>query len=426
MRMDGAAVERESGFFASLHLHDFRRLWVSSMLSASGQWTLVVGRGWLMQRMTGSAAWVGIVTFAGMIPYLFATPIGGLLADRVERRKLAATMQAGQGAATGLLAVLALGGWATPWEIVALALLAGVFRAAETPATTAIVPNVVPPSYLLNAISLNSVATFGSRLLGPAAALVLLDMGNVGGVFVMTAVLYALAVVLMLRVRHIPPGEPAVGGVWRQTADTWKYIAITPMLPMVVLLASLHCGFTMPTDAVLPKLATGLHGGGSTYDLLVMGFGAGTMVGTFALGGLRSDQAKGTLFLVTGVLSGLTVAALALSTGTFQAFLVMPVMGAAQGMFMALGSTLVQEVVPDHLRGRVSSAYLMASGGLMSFGNLATGSFADVYGVRVVLLFPALAFVGVVLALSLLRPGLRRLYRTGTLPQVAAPVPAGA
>jgi MFS family permease len=426
--MDGAAVERETGFFASLHLRDFRLLWTSSMLSASGQWTLVIGRGWLMQRMTGSAAWVGIVTFAGMIPYLFATPIGGLLADRFERRRLAAAMQAGQAVATGLLAVLAISGLATPWEIVTLALIAGVGRAVETPATTAIVPNVVPQSYLLNAISLNSVATFGSRLLGPAAALILLDMGNVGGVFVMTASLYVLAVVLMLRVKRIPVGEKAAGGVWRQTADTWKYIMVTPMLPMVVLLASLHCGFTMPTDAVLPKLASsGLHGNGSTYDLLVMGFGAGTMVGTFALGGLRSDQAKGSLFLITGVLSGVTVALLALCTTTFQAFLVMPVMGAAQGMFMALGSTLVQEVVPDHLRGRVSSAYLMASGGLMSFGNLATGSFADLYGVRVVLLLPSLVFVGVVLALSLLRPGLRRLYRTGTLPEVAAaPLPVGA
>jgi MFS family permease len=371
-----------------------------------------------VQRLTGSAGWVGIVTFASWIPYLFATPIGGVLADRWERRKLTAATQSIQMVTTALLAVLTIGGWVTPMEVVVLAVIAGCGRAAETPSTTAMVPNTVPEPYLLNAISLNSVATFGSRLLGPAAALVLLSMGSVGGVFVLTAVLYALAVALILQVRTRQQAEPSTDGFRRQTFDTWKYIAVTPMLPMIILLGSLHCGLTMPTDAVLPKLASSvLHGNGSTFDLLVMGFGAGTMVGTFALGGLRSDQAKGSLFLITGLLSGVTVVLLALTRTPLQAFLVMPFMGASQGMFMALGNTLLQEVVPDNVRGRVSSAYLMTSGGLMSFGNLATGSLADAYGVQVVLLIPALLFVGIVLALSAFRPSLRVLYRTGTLPR---------
>ncbi len=118
---------------------------------------------------------------------------------------------------------------------------------------------------------------------------------------------------------------------------------------------------------------------------------------------------------MTGLLSGLTTAALALTHSLLPAFLVMSIMGASQGMFMALGNTLVQEVVPDRLRGRVSGAYLMAGGGSMSIGNLIAGPAADRFGVQVVLLAPALVFLAALIILSRFGPGLRRLYRTGTL-----------
>jgi predicted MFS family arabinose efflux permease len=280
--------------------------------------------------------------------------------------------------------------------------------------------------YLLNAISLNSVATFGSRLVGPAAALALHHFIDTGSVFVMTSIFYVLAMLLMWGMHSPGLLQRSVDGLWRQTVDTWKYIGVTPMLPVIFLLVTVHCGLTMSIDAILPQVAAAsIHGSSSTYDLLVMSFGAGTMAGTFALGGLRSEQAKGTLLWLTGLLSGLTTAGLAVTHGVLPAFLVMSIMGASQGMFMALGNTLVQEVVPDHLRGRISGAYLMAGGGAMSIGNLIAGPLADRFGVEAVLLAPALLFLAILTALSGLGPGLRRLYRTGTLPE-AAPAPRSA
>ncbi len=414
--MTGQAPARDTGFIASLRVRDFRFLWASSMLSASGQWTLVVGRGWLMYELTKSSTWVGIVTFAGMVPFLLATPVGGMLADRIERRRLTVMMQAVSLLATGALAALVLAHVVQPWHVVALALLAGVGRSIETPATTSLIPNVVPMHYLLNAISLNSVATYGSRLIGPAAALLLHDTLGTGSVFVMTTVFYALAMLLMSGVARPAALTRNYDNLWRQTVDTWKYVAVTPLLPVIFLLVALHCGLTMSIDAVLPQVASSaIHGGNSAYDLMVMSFGAGTMAGTFALGGLRSDQTKGSLLWVTGLLSGVTTAALALTHALLPAFLVMSIMGASQGMFMALGNTLVQEVVPDRLRGRVSGAYLMAGGGTMAIGNLIAGPAADRFGVEVVLLAPALVFIAALVALSGFGPGLRRLYRTGTL-----------
>src|SRR5436305_1056721 len=91
--MAGEEATLETGFFSALHIRPYLYVWLSSMLSGSGQWTLVIGRGLLVQNLTGSAGWVGLTLFASWLPYIFATPIGGVLADRIERRKLSAAMQ---------------------------------------------------------------------------------------------------------------------------------------------------------------------------------------------------------------------------------------------------------------------------------------------------------------------------------------------
>lgn len=412
------AAPANGSFIAALHLREFRNCWLSSVLSGNGQWTLVVARGWLMDKLTHSAGAVGLVTFAAMIPYLVATPVGGILADRFDRRRLAAAMQGVSLLASLVLALLVIANVVQPWEVVALALLAGAGRSVETPAVTALIPNLVPSQTLLNAISLNSMANFGSRLLGPAAALGLLAAGSISGVLLMTAGFYAVAIVLMLSVRNPGHAPHARAGVWRETRDTWAYVARTPLLPVVFALMSLHCGLTMLTDALWPEFTRSvLHAQASTFDLLLISFGAGTMIGTFSLGGLRSDIARGSVLATTGVLSGLTMAMLGLVSTPLAAFLVAALIGAAQGMYMTMGTTLVQEVVPDEIRGRVSSAYLMATGGTMSFGILGAGALTDAINIHFVLFVPPLLFVAFVLLVSGVRPGVRGIYRTGSLLQ---------
>src|SRR5579875_2411741 len=389
--MDTVAGQRDGGFVVSLRVPDYRLLWISILLSASGQWTLLLGRGWLVHDLTHSSSWVGIVTFAGMVPYLLATPIGGVFADRVDRRYVGIAMQGLSCLASIVLAALVFAGAAQAWEVVALALLAGIGRAAETPATISLIPNVVPERYLLNAISLNSVATFGSRLLGPAVGALLLQFTGVGAVFAMTAGLYVFAMLCLWRVRRPETHPVSAENIWQQNVETWRYVLIAPMMAMTFLVVGLHCALTMSFDAVL-------------------------MAGTFSLGGLRTDTAKGPLLFATGILSGVTTAALALAHAPLAAFIVMAGMGASQGIFMALANTLVQEAVPDALRGRVSAAFLMGTGGVMSIANLVVGEMADRAGIGAVLLVPALLFITALLALSGVVPGLRRLYGTGSLP----------
>lgn len=408
------------GFTTAWRLRDYRLLWLSSFISSCAYWALLIGRNWLVLRLSNSAGWVGLVTFATMAPFFVATPFGGILADRIDRRQLTAAMQALSLISALALAILTLSGLVQPWQVVMLAFVGGCARSVETPATSAIVPNLVRKDVLLNGVALLSVSTFGSRLFGPAAGGALQGRFGAGGVFVLTGLLWGVAALIMLAVRaptsYMSERAKAPASFWVETKQTIHYVTHTPMISLIFLVVSLHCGLTMTVDAILPYFVQHtLRSSSGVYSLLVMGVGAGSLVGTFALAGLQSGQGKGRVLLITGIGSGVGTAMLGLSSSIGWAFAATAVMGATQGMFMALANTLLQEVLPDTLRGRVSSAFVMITGGVMSLGNLAAGFITDRVGVAIVLVTPALFFIIILLLIGGLRPNMRHIFRTGSL-----------
>ncbi|MGI8549214.1 MAG: MFS transporter [Dehalococcoidia bacterium] len=408
------------GFINALHLRDYRLLWISTVFSSCAYWAMLIGRNWLVENLSDSAGWVGLVTFANMSPYFLATPFGGILADRFDRVRLTALMQVLSALSSVALAGLAFAGVVQPWHVVVLAFIAGCARAVETPAQSSIVPNLVRKEFLLNAIALTSVATFGSRLFGPASGAVVLRLTSTSGVFILSALLWLVAAAVMVVVHapraYLEERHESPVNIREETRQTLRYIGATPLIGLIFWLVCLHCTLTMSVDAIMPSYVKhSLRSGGSVYSFLIMAFGAGSLVGTFALAGLHSGEGKGKLVLVTGIGSGLATALLGIAPFAGVAFVAMAVMGATQSMFMALINTLLQEVVPDQLRGRVSSAYLMVSGGAMAIANLGFGFFSDQVGVRVILIVPSLLFVGLLLAISGVRPNLRHIYRTGTI-----------
>jgi MFS family permease len=420
----GESVQIQApGFLTALRVRDYRLVWISSFLSSSAYWGLLIGRNWLVLNLSHSAGWVGLATFANMVPFFLATPLGGLLSDRIDRRKLVVVAQGFSLLSALGLAVLLLAGVIEPWQVVAFSFLNGCARAIETPAAAAIIPNLVRKEFLLNAIALASVATFGSRLFGSLAGGGLQGWLSTSSLFLFVAALWLLAMGFMLPVRasmeYLNEHVGKRGGNWRQTLQTLRYVASTPMISLVFLIVALHCALTMSVDAVEPTFVKqALHGGSGVYSLIVMAFGAGSLVGTFALAGMQSSASKGRLLLITGIGSGVSTALLGISPVAVTALFASALMGATQGMFMAIANTLVQEVVPDRLRGRVSSAYLMVTGGVMSFANLGGGYLADRVGVQAVLIVPAAGFVLLLLVISGVRPNLRQIYRTGTLEAV--------
>lgn len=415
-------------FSTSLRYRDNRVFWYGTSLSSVGQGAFVVAASWLAFKLGGSGA-VGIVTFATMIPFILATPIGGLLADRMDRRTIILSCQVVQSAMALILAIQSIFMDIPFPELALLVFITGMSRAVELPTTAAVLPNLVPREALLNSFSLNSLATLGARFTGPVVILPLLALAGASSAFFVVAAVYVPAFLLTKRV----PPQRAAGIVavtfGEQVREGARYVRDHASVALLLGLVMLHCGLTMSFDSTLPLFADdNLGGGGAVYSAIVASVGLGSIVGTLVLAGLRSTTRRGTLLFASAIGGGLCLVLLGVATIVPVAMAVLFSLGATQAIFMTLCFTLVQESAPDHLRGRANGIMLMAAGGIMSFTNLGNGYLADRYGVVPVLGIPAALFLGVFLLLSVGRPALRRIYREGVLPGESyggAPATAG-
>jgi MFS family permease len=402
--------------FASLHYRDNRVFWIGTTLSSIAQASFLVTAGWRAFEDAGASA-SGLVTFATMFPFLVATPIGGLLADRIDRRSIVLVTQVAQGGLAVVAGLLALAGALPLPLLVGLVLLSSIARTVELPTVSAVLPNLVPATVLLNTFSLNSLATLGSRFVGPALLAPVLDLWGAGPAFLLIAALYLPALLFVRRTPPMPRGDVAAATIVGLVREGGRFIQASPIVGLLLGLVILHCWLTMSFDSTLPLIAEdNLRGSGAIYSSLVAAVGIGAIAGSLVLAGLRGRSRRGTLFLGGGIVSGFSTALMAASDVWLIAIVAMIAAGFSQAMFMTLSTTLVQEVTPDALRGRVTGIFLMSAGGIMSFGNLGNGYLADRLGAMWVLAIPALAFVGLLLLVSATRPALRSVYREGMLP----------
>jgi MFS family permease len=406
----------------SLSYADYRRLFFSTSAAGLANWTLIVGRGWLAYELTASSTWVGVVTFAGFLPFIVG-PVGGVLADRYERRRLAAASTAAGVVFSLLLAVLTIAGVIEAWQLALLTVAMSLPRAAELPARQALISNTVPPNVLVNAVSLSSVATFGTRAVGPAVVIPMIDTLGVEGVFLLAASFYAASSAFVLRIdATLQPGSARLSTPLEDLREGFAYVVATPAVATLMTLVMFHCALTMSFDSLLPVFAVQRlesHGGAS-FSMLAMGVGIGALAGSLYSGGVRGDSA-GRVLLALTVASGLSPMLMALPMEMMS----LPValagtvtMGASQAAFMALCGALVQAAAPDDLRGRVMSIYLLFAGGLMAWMNLINGTLADVWHVPLLFLLPAVAYLALVAGMYVVRLPLRDIFRHGSLARV--------
>ena len=401
-------------FFTSLQHLDYRRLWFGNVSAGSAHWALIVARGWLVFEITDSSTLVGVVTFAAMIPGFLISPFAGLLADRVDRRRLLAWTFGLDAAHNLLLATLTIVGIVQVWHLVALSLVNGSARAAQMPASGALLPNLVPRHHLLNAIALNSATLHGTRLLGPLLIAPLLATVGVDGAFVLCTALYCLGLIQVSLIRTQSMGlVESEKGVLENLLAGLHYVYHHPLLLPLMLLIVAHCALTMSFESLLPVLAKeklGAEGVGFSY--MMMAVGAGALVGVMGLTRVQDEGVRGRLLLSAGIVSGVAPIALAVSPNLPLALLASAVMGASQGSFMTLFTTIVQSIVPDAIRGRVTSISNLHIGGFMASINLVNGSLADVVGAPTILVVTGMAFL-MVIPLSLSSLQVRRLYTIG-------------
>lgn len=422
-----------SRFLAALEYGDFQTLWTANFFAGAAAWALIVARGWIVYEFSDSSLWVGVVTFAAMIPRVAVSPFTGYLSDRFDRRTVLRVMFAINVLHNVVLGFLMLSGSAEIWHIVVLSVVNGSARAAQMPAGQALIPNLVPRELLLNAIALNQATMHGSRLLGPLAIIPLLATTGTTGAIFLCAGFYVISLVQTMRLRTASTGRIDRGQSFaRNFSEGAIYVYKTPILFSVVVMAIFHCGLVMSFESLLPVLSTRLldSGGeganflrlitqlltesGAGFSVLMMAVGAGALSSAIILAGISSDITKGRLFFAFGALSGLSSLALGLSPNLATALPSAIFLGVSSAAFMTLTHTMIQTIVPDGVRGRVGAIYSVHIGGMMASFNLLNGVLADYVGAPLILMVTGFAFALIVVA-SWQFVTMRVIYRGGVV-----------
>ncbi len=412
----------------ALQSPDYRRLFFSTFFTAASQFALLLARAWLVFDLTGSSFAVGVVTFAAMVQSIIVGPFGGALADRVDRRTLVLGGITISVTASAALAVITISGVVEVWHIVVLAAVQGMAGAFTQPSQRALLANLVPPDHLLNAVALSGIAQHGSRFFGPLVGGALLYFFGAGYVFALSAVilLATLALIARIEFRWSAPAEQRPASVRLLATEFGQgltHVIRDTRLALIIGLIAPHCACTMAFNAMLPRLATDLGGDERLFSAIVMGLGAGAIAGTLALALLRRQALRGYTFMLVGVASGLSMLVLGTAGSPAAAVVGAALAGGSQAVYMAISQTLVQQVVPDALRGRVMAIYTMLAAGHMAMVNLLFGGLADSVGVRPLLVIPALIWLVVFLVAILAVAELRFILRRGdfrTRPTLAA------
>lgn len=377
-----------TALFRAFRHKNYRLFFAGQAVSLVGMWLHWTALSWLIFRLTGSAAAVGLVTLAMQGPGLVLGPIGGAYADRHSKRKMLMVTQLSTvlpAATLGILTVLSL---VLPWHVIGLALLSGIARAFELPTRQAFIPELVGLGDLPNAIALNSALFNGARLVGPALAGLAIPRVGEGWCFLANAAAY-LAVVAMLWIIRVPPArprDPNRGSIFGDVLVGLRHVRGHPV--MVALLGGLFITAMagMPYAVLLPSFAARqLNGGPETFGYLQAAVGIGALFGALALALRTTVRGLEVWVAIAAVSLGAAILALSRATSTEVAILCLIPIGLCFMIQMATTNTLLQTIAPDHLRGRVMSLHTSLFLGLFPISGLAAGALADRFGESTVL-----------------------------------------
>lgn len=390
-------------------------MWTAGLAGAAAGWALIVARGWLAFEITeGSSRIVGLTTFAAMAPMFLVPPFIGVLADKIDRRNLVAYTLLIDILQSAILSVLAVTGTVQVWHLVTLAGVNGIGRAAQMPSVQALVPNLVPKERLLNALSLSAATLHGSRLIGPVLIAPLLLTVGVAGAFVLCGLAYTIGLLQVLRVRtRSTGGITAEQRILSAFVDGLIYVYRHRLIRAIIILTAFHCALSMAYESVLPTLADQrLNAGATGFNTIMIGVGAGSLVGSVWIAGVRGSLNQGRILLVVGVVSGLSLAGLGLATTMTFAVASAALAGASQGAFMTQVAAITQSLADDKYRGRVASIFTFHLGGSMALVNLANGYLAEYVDASLILIVAGTVFFIIMIA-SFGTVVFRRIYTDG-------------
>ena len=366
---------------AALHYRDFRVLWAGAFTSSIGTWMQKVAQNWLVLTVTGSASafYLGLDTFLGEAPILLFTLIGGVVADRRDRRQLLLMSQYVQMATAFTLAALVYWDVVRIWHVLTLSVITGMAQAFGGPAHQSLLPLLIDKQHLPNAIALNSIQFNLARVIGPLIAGATLAAFGIAACFGLNGLSFLAVIValLSLRVRHIPS---ATGARLRdELRGGFSYVRRQPALVGLTVLAFATTFLGNPLLTFLPLFAQNVfHGGVGQYTRLMACAGAGAVTGALVVAWLGTFERMGRTVLTLQVVFGALVVLFSVTRVLWINGVLLYVAGACMVMVFAMISSLVQLTAPNELRGRVMSIYMVAFRGGMPLGSLVAGYMATV------------------------------------------------
>jgi MFS family permease len=425
-------TNRIAAMFRALSHRNFRLFMTGAFLSNAGTWMQTVAQSWLVLQLTNSGTWLGIDNFMATAPGILLTLVGGVIADKVDRKRLLIYMQAGAGASALILSALLLTNtisWrgdvrraSDIWMVLALTFVTGCCWAISGPSYQAITVDLVERKDLANAIALHSSQFQLARVAGPTLAAVTIRLFGLPGCFLANGLSYVAIVFALSRVKFKRPGvesalveekiekadaaEPRVrGSMWTEIAEGVRYVRGRPRVRVILFCSTIVCLFGTPYMVLMPLFAKNVYGWGETGLSLLMGTaGAGALTGSLVLAYAGDFRRKGLFLLATLFSGGSCIVAFALASNLWLALPLLFGTGFSMVCFFALGNTLLQQLVRDEMRGRVMSMWLLTFIGTMPISSVLAGASADRFGPR-----PTLVVCGLVIILFALTVASRNL-----------------
>lgn len=397
--------------FAALRHRNFRLFLLGQLMALAGTWMQIIAQGWLVYELSGSELMLGVVGFASAIPALVISPWGGVVTDRMSRRKLLIITQVGTRAPALVLAGLTFAGVVEVWHVIVLAVVLGVVNAFDGPARQAFVVEMVGRDDLPNAIAMNSMSFNLGRIVGPAVGGVMLVTVGAGWCFLVNG-LSVIPVVISLVMMVLPAYEPKTGQLspWQQLRGGLSYVRHSPVLRALLLLSLLFSLFGITYGTVLPAFVDKvLNADAAAFGALnaMSGIGAVTAAFLVARYGDRGQRGRWLAWALMGF--PLVLMLFAVTSSYWVSLVLSGLLGVGFMFVYTLLNTLLQTNLVDEMRGRVLSLYTLTFFGFTPFGNLLVGAMSESFGLSIALLTSAAACLVFGGAVLLWTPAVQRL-----------------
>ncbi|HEY4280993.1 MAG TPA: MFS transporter [Conexibacter sp.] len=368
--------------FAAFAVPNYRTYISGQAISLVGTWMQMTAQSWLVITLTHSSTKLGIIVALQTLPVLLLAPYGGVIADRVDKRRLMVILQSAMGVQALVLGLLTVTGTVQLWQIAVLASLLGLNNAFENPARQSFVLEMVGPAHLRNAVTLNSVLVNVGRAVGPAIGGILIATVGVGACFLVNAASFVAVVSSLMRLdrSQLRPSTPAPRAKG-QLREGLAYVVRTPQLGIPLLMMGITGMLAYEFQVTLPVMAKqALHSGAAGYGFMTAAMGVGAVIGGLVVAARGQTGIKPLIIAATAFGAAITVAAVAPSLAV--ELIALGLVGWASIAFMSTGNATLQLNADPSMRGRVMSLWFVAFQGSTPIGGPLVGWLMAALGAR--------------------------------------------